>query len=274
MIAYPGQSLELVQTSGSYRAWSLGCPVGGVIDLAWHSRSDNRHRERHHLLPFTEPSVALRRRMTSDGQTRDWDFVIFPAQFKGGTYAPARDEELFALRLAPEAMECRLHLSAKDYIEGEADLPRELLDRLAPATRLADQGDFEGAWCAMTNSLLPFQFDRELDRIGLAAGYARRSGGSIGPRSLAEQIGLSDRHMRRGFVDRLGLSPRGVLRRQRLTAAMVEAERCAKPNWADLAAHFGFSDQAHLIRECRSLLGERPVAWHRERYAMAVSFNT
>jgi len=264
----------LIQTSGTYRAWLLGHGRPEVTDLAWYSHTSHDASVPQRLLPFTEPSLALRRRFNGDGGTTSWDFVIYRAQPGGGAYEPSPGEELFALRLAPEAMEAGLQMKATDHLSEDCAPPPALAAHLDDATRLADRDDFHGAWQAMLLALRRLPLDSESDRIGIAASLARRSKGAIGPAQLAETVGLSARHMRRGFVDRLGFSPRAILRRQRLTAAMVQAERVDRPGWADIAAHFGFSDQAHMIRECRSLTGHSPGEWHRLRRDMSVSFNS
>ena len=263
-----------VQSSGSYRAWDLPSPSPMVVDMAWYSRSDHRDPERHRLLPFTEPSIALRRRFTTTQDTSAWDLVIFRAQPDGGEYVPDCGEELFALRLAPEAMESGLKLSPKEHVRQDRELSAPLLDRFDCVRHLADLGDFHAAWKAMFDALQQVSIDVEIDRIDRAAALARKSRGALAPGALAERAGVSARHMRRGFQDRLGISPRALLRRQRLTAAMLAAERLHQPGWADIAVAHGFADQSHMIRECRSLVGTSPSDLHRQRRAMAVSFNT
>lgn len=268
------ENSEPVQKSGSYRAWQLAARSPGVVDLAWYSRSHYGAREQHHLLPFTEPSIALRRRFGPGGETTDWDFVIFRAQPDGGSYAPRHGEDLYALRLAPEAMETGLGMSARDHLAEDCEVPGKLSRKFDRVARCADNDDFVGAWQAMLVVLGTAASDVELDRIDLAASLARNSCGMLGPGELAARAGLSARHMRRGFADRLGLSPRAVLRRRRLTTAMLAAERSDQPAWADIAAGHSFADQSHMIRECRALIGTSPAEWHRQRRIMAVSFNT
>ncbi len=263
-----------IQASGSYRAWKLNSRIPLVVDLAWRSRSDHVRPETHRLLPFTEPSLALRRRFSADGATLDWDFVIFRARPDGGVYDPAPGEELFALRLVPEAMESGLRMRATDHLDKDCEVPKPLLAALDDAASHADREDFEAAWRSMLEALCGLALGIEVDRIGAALNLARRSGGMLAPSELADHAGLSARHMRRGFVDRLGLSPRAMLRRQRLTAAMLVSERLERPAWADIAAAHNFSDQAHMVRESRALTGQSPGEWHRHRRSMAVSFNT
>ncbi len=274
MVNDPRLESEPIQTSGSYKAWELGRRVPAIVDLAWRSRSDHDKPESHRLLPFTEPSLALRRHFTPEDETTDWDFIIFRAQPDGGHYSPEPGEELFALRLAPEAMEPGLRLKATDHLDEDCEVPKHLLLALEEATRQADDDRFEGAWGAMLQAICRAAEGLEVDRIAAAANLARRSEGLLAPSEVAERVGVSARHMRRGFVDRLGFSPRAMLRRQRLTAAMLASERCEQPLWAEIAAAQNFSDQAHMIRESRALTGHSPGEWHRKRRSMAVSFNT
>lgn len=260
-----------IQTSGSYSAWALGA---GAVDMAWHSRAGAGAQEDHTLLPFTEPSIALRRWVGAEGHTEAHDFLIFRSQSDGGHYVPQAGEELFALRLAPELMEAAFDLKASEHALNDTEVPSALLELLSDARRRADAGDFPGAWKEMFDSLAAASRDCEPDRLALAAGLARRSRGRLGPSELAGLAGLSARHMRRGFTERFGLSPRAILRRQRVTAAMLSAERQEQPHWADLAALHNFSDQSHMIRECRELIGASPRQWHEKRRGLAVSFNT
>jgi len=112
------------------------------------------------------------------------------------------------------------------------------------------------------------------DHIAEAASLLRRSSGRIGPSQLAAMVEVSPRHLRREFGRRFGMSPRAMARRLRLTFVMMEAETYQRPAWADIAAGCGFSDQSHMVRECREILKESPSQIHAQRRAMAVSFNT
>jgi AraC-like DNA-binding protein len=89
--------------------------------------------------------------------------------------------------------------------------------------------------------------------------------------ALAEDVGLSERQLRRRVEDAVGYSPRvlaRILRFQRFLAAA----RAAGPgrHLARLAADAGYADQAHLTRESKELAGLPPAAllrWEAERLA-------
>lgn len=263
-----------IQQSGAYRAWSLALGPRGVIDLAWHSRIEHGRPERHRLLPFHEPSLAICRRFDRDGNTENARFVIYRAQADGGIYDPVPGEEIFALRLAPEWMEIALGLKASEFAEQDRELPRALAALLDRARSRVGQDRFRDAWREMAMSLAQSSKAGSQDRIAYAASLSRAAKGSLDPAELAERAGLSQRHMRRGFVDRFGLSPRSMARRMRLTTALLEADRQQRPPWAEIAAGYGYSDQPHLIRECRAIMGESPGELHTLRRSVAVSFNT
>ena len=71
--------------------------------------------------------------------------------------------------------------------------------------------------------------------------------------SLAHKLGVTPRTLQRGMVEHVGVTPKAFLRveRVRRAAAEIAAGACASA----VAAETGFADQAHLIRELRTLLG-------------------
>jgi AraC-like DNA-binding protein len=98
--------------------------------------------------------------------------------------------------------------------------------------------------------------------------------GLIDPRrrveQLAPELGFSERQLRRRFAVAVGYGPKTLQRilrlRQFLTASAANAANAASDGnatgpagLADAAAQAGFSDQAHLTRECRRLTGLTPA---------------
>ena len=266
------------QQTGSYSAWSLANAFDPkhalAVDLAWHSRVDHGEPERHKLLPFSEPSIAIRRRFSPKDETLSWDMTVFPARHDVGEYCPIPGEELFALRLAPEQMELQFGMRVAEYSSGERPIPASLGAALEPAMRLADNDTFHAAWRALARGLVERTSPAEHDRLAYAARLLRHVGGRVAPSELAAMADISPRHLRRGFAVRFGIAPKALARRLRVTGALLDAERSDAPHWADIAAGHRFSDQAHFIRECRALVGDAPSAWHANRRNMSLLFNT
>ncbi|MBL8115102.1 MAG: helix-turn-helix transcriptional regulator [Acidobacteria bacterium] len=98
--------------------------------------------------------------------------------------------------------------------------------------------------------------------IGLILASARPPG--VG--CLATAAGLSARQFRRRFTAAVGLSPKELLRVWRFRRCALDAfDRRSEwgarggPGWAAHAFRHGYSDQSHLIREFRRLVGLGPA---------------
>jgi AraC-like DNA-binding protein len=94
---------------------------------------------------------------------------------------------------------------------------------------------------------------RRTPPVGLAAARAT----SVA--EMAQTLSLSARTLHDRTRESIGLSPKRVLRILRLHRAL--AAQPASRGWAEVAADAGFSDQAHLVRDVRELLGETPTEW-------------
>lgn len=71
---------------------------------------------------------------------------------------------------------------------------------------------------------------------------------------LADELGLSERQLRRRFLAAVGYGPKTLQRVLRLRRFLAGAERSI----AGAAFDAGYADQAHLGRECRALTGLTP----------------
>jgi AraC-like DNA-binding protein len=68
------------------------------------------------------------------------------------------------------------------------------------------------------------------------------------------------------------LAPKTVQRIRRLLTTLQALRGAPSGNGVEVALGTGYADQAHLIRECRGLLGETPRRFLARR--LADSFNT
>jgi len=73
---------------------------------------------------------------------------------------------------------------------------------------------------------------------------------------LASDLGLSERQLRRRCLASVGYGPKTLQRVLRLRRFI----RTGETELARAALDAGFSDQAHLARECRRLTGLPPTA--------------
>jgi AraC-like DNA-binding protein len=93
------------------------------------------------------------------------------------------------------------------------------------------------------------------------------SGGRVKVRALASEIGWSRKHLAQRFSIEVGAGPKTAGRILRFAGARrsIDARTRAGPmDWADLAADWGYADQAHLIREFRTMAGVTPADYARD----------
>lgn len=80
---------------------------------------------------------------------------------------------------------------------------------------------------------------------------------------LSRQLAISPSQLRRRFMVSVGVGPKTLQRTLRFQGFLALAQAAATSPWrsvglADLAAETGYSDHAHLSRECLRLTGLRP----------------
>ena len=82
--------------------------------------------------------------------------------------------------------------------------------------------------------------------------------------SLARQLGISERGLRRAFNDAAGIAPKTYLRILRFRSALRVAQASATPRWSDVALDAGYYDQAHMIDEFRDFVAATPTTLLKE----------
>ena len=83
--------------------------------------------------------------------------------------------------------------------------------------------------------------------------------------STAKQLGVTSRHLRRAFIESIGISPKRFARGARLGRALRLT--ATEQNWSSIAANAGYYDQAHLIADFHELTGLTPSAFMSRRAA-------
>jgi AraC-like DNA-binding protein len=82
--------------------------------------------------------------------------------------------------------------------------------------------------------------------------------GCIAIESVARRIGISRRHLERQFREYVGLRAKHVARIARIHSVLDLLQQQPSMSGAEIAASCGYSDQAHMIRECQQLAGQTP----------------
>lgn len=113
-----------------------------------------------------------------------------------------------------------------------------------------------------------------LSDVDHALSVIDRSHGTAGINEIAGRVGKTPRQLERRFRDHVGLGAKQVARITRVHAVLQLLTLQPSMSGAEIAAACGYSDQAHMIRECRDLTGQTPsrlrttsrslAAWLRE----------
>jgi AraC-like DNA-binding protein len=78
---------------------------------------------------------------------------------------------------------------------------------------------------------------------------------------VASELGLLPKTFVRRFRAQTGLSPKRFSRVRRLQRMLGSLGDPATADWSELAAEYGYADQAHLIHDFRDLTGLTPTAY-------------
>lgn len=102
-----------------------------------------------------------------------------------------------------------------------------------------------------------------------AVSYALRaiSGGADPVRigKIAGEIGISHKHLLREFDRCVGLTPKLFARLCAFQRVIQSVGQRSRVNWSGIAAHSGYYDQAHLVREFRAFSGLTPANYLTKR---------
>ncbi|MEO9467395.1 helix-turn-helix transcriptional regulator [Parasphingorhabdus sp.] len=268
---------------GQYRAWEIGGEPGSLddlpLDLVWISVAAEFAPAAHRVLPHGEPSIGILRKRDLSGGITDIRLVLCGPSRRSLWYRPDPREELIAVRLKPEwSAEIFDICPSETQCIGEniLDVPRRVARACEASMTAAEYVQaHQLAEILLTDLLRVTQkFVARCMPERKAIALIRQTEGRMKTRQLADFLDISERHLRRRFADLLGCSPKSYARQLRLSSTVIAAENCDQPQWAQLACAAGFTDQAHMINEYKSLLGLTPLEIQKERRALTAFCNS
>ncbi|MFG1654298.1 helix-turn-helix domain-containing protein [Micromonospora sp. NPDC049275] len=164
-----------------------------------------------------------------------------------------------AVRLRAGALAHLTDIPAEDLIDRVVDIG----DLLGPVGRqlasVLDGADDFAVQAARAERLLQRQPIRRTDpRIMVAVQQLYRHPASTSLQDLAPTLGISARHLRRGFAAAAGVSPKEFQRLVRFQRVIRTMLLGAPGSVAPVAFAAGYYDQSHFINEFRRLTGESP----------------
>lgn len=173
---------------------------------------------------------------------------------------PTGDVDLIGVRfktgragaaLRTPAAELQNQLIAASSVVRDADRLADDLRNAAPANRLA----------LLTRGLarrLETVDSDAMSAVDHALAIIDAARGNVAIERVAREVGITRRHLERRFNESVGLNLKQVARIARMHSALDLLQQQPSISGAEIAAACGYSDQAHLIHECRTLAGATP----------------
>ncbi|MFJ8863340.1 DUF6597 domain-containing transcriptional factor [Streptomyces sp. NPDC102451] len=142
-------------------------------------------------------------------------------------------------------------------------VPEHLPHASTAARAVLDPADEDARVAALDAFLLPLvpPPDPQAELATELAELVRTDRSLLRVDALARAGGLSVRSLQRLFSTCVGVGPKWVILRHRIHEALQRAGTDPEPDWAELAADLGYSDQAHLVRDFAATVGVPPAAF-------------
>jgi AraC-like DNA-binding protein len=260
---------------GGYREYGPPPRLERLVESVWTHRAPDLLPDgagaMHRVLPDPALSLAFSCRRDDRGRPVDPSIVIIGPKHRPHMFAFRAGRELAAVRVKLEWSSWFLGLEPGDHGDSERHLadvdPRlaaELLQPLAETTAASQAAALLADLLARRAAGLDAS---RASGAGRALELVRRTGGVVSVDRAAERVAVPLRTLHRAVRREAGICLKRFARVTRLLAAVTRADRCAGPSWAAIAADGGYSDQSHLVRECRAIAGLSPGEIHRERRA-------
>ena len=140
------------------------------------------------------------------------------------------------------------------------------LDDRPAARRIIDTTDVPVMVEALESYLLALapEPDPAVDHVRALVRLAEQDRTITRADQLAAHGSMSLRSLQRLFGEYVGAGPKWVIARSRILDAAAAAHSGEPVDWALLAVHLGFSDQAHLTRAFTAVVGTPPDAYERQ----------
>lgn len=164
------------------------------------------------------------------------------------------------VRLRPGVAARALRTSAAELANRRIGVD-ELLGTAYARTASERIGDACDRVAAITDVLRPLLLGAEpadgVERAVIAAVALARPAPSG---ELADEVGITPRHLHRRSLRAFGYGPSVLVRLVRLQRFLRRSESGGWRSVAELAAMSGYTDHAHLAKECRKIVGTTPTA--------------
>ena len=247
-------------------------PLTRVLACSWTAKPSGTHR--------LVPDACVDLLWTSNAaivlcgpETTAWDFTL-PAgttavgvRFRPGTVTAVFDVDVSTLRDRRVPLDAIAGRPAADALRAAIDAAEGPQGRMHCLERFVDErlrlrlGSASTRTAGTGSAGVDPWAERVLETLATAP---RASAGE-----LAAHLGTTTRQLHRRSLASFGYGTSvlaRLLRFQRFVS-LADAAHCGRRSLAAIAVEAGYSDQAHLTRDCRAITGNAPTAFLRDVFA-------
>jgi AraC-like DNA-binding protein len=261
---------------GGYHEYTPPPGLADAVEALWTYQTVGIRLAVHRVVPDAAVSLCFMGTRAPDGSAGASRLRLIGPIAAAKLWAPGPGHSMASVRIKLEWCRPLLGVAPWEHAGGEPcyadirpDLGAPLEEQLMRTTEPADALRLMVAF--MRERRAARREEGTVARVVLLLRVSMESlrRGASAPRvaTLARELGVSDRHLRRLMVDEIGIAPRHFARIQRFHALLRASDLAPRPSWSALAAHHGYADQSHLIREVQDLAGVTPARLHAERSA-------
>lgn len=188
--------------------------------------------------------------------------VLLAGQMTGPVIAvPTGDVDLIGVRFWPGRAGAALRTPMWELQDRlvEASAVITGMDRLMDDLRNVARSDRLDHLCNVLARSVGSADARSLTPIDRALMMIDSRRGNIAIDRIAESVGMTRRHLERRFREEVGVPAKLMARIARVHAVLQVIQEQPCVTGADIAAQCGYSDQPHMIRECKALTGRTPA---------------
>lgn len=169
----------------------------------------------------------------------------------------------FGVRFLPGLIPAFIKGGARELVGQSLDF----LDMVPGATGILEQivrqPTFAKRVASFKTLFRPDSLRRPTQLTSAAISMICQRRGNVHISDLAAQTGYSCRTLQRQFLAEVGMSPKTFCRIIRFQSCIYEINHSASLTFSDLACDLGFSDQAHFLREFKTLTSITPYDYLR-----------
>ena len=257
---------------GGYNEYAPPPDLADAVEALWTHETVGIRLVVHRVVPDAAVSLCFMGTRAPNGSANTSRLRLIGPIVRPKLWAPPPGHCMAAIRLKLEWCRPLLGVAPWEhtgdepcYADIRPDLAAPLEEQLTRTTEPADAVRLLVAFLRERRRAHLVRRDVRLLQVGMES--LRRGANAPRVATLAQQLGVTDRHLRRLIVDETGIAPRHFARIQRFHALLRASDLAPRPAWAELAAHHGYADQSHLIREVQDLAGVTPTQLHHERSA-------